>query len=67
MDFENFSDSFCPILSAGTGSPCKCMKNCQWYNPSTTSCDINTIADILLHDPDAMTLRVQNDLQTLSD
>ena len=61
MNFSNFDDSFCPILSIGNDKPIACQKNCAWYNPNASMCDLSVIAQIELHDPDILEIRSQND------
>lgn len=63
MNFSDFNDSFCPILSAGQGKPCACQNNCAWHNPTANTCDLSIVSSLLLHEPELLKLREDLDGQ----
>lgn len=63
MEFSEFNNSFCPILSAGREQPCPCQQNCEWYNPTAQMCDLSVVSGLLLHEPELLELRDELDHQ----
>ena len=51
-----YSDTYCPVLSAGYKKDTACSNECAWFNVTAGRCDMNVLADYLLKEESLMDL-----------